>query len=107
MKSTTTRSQVCNCQFLSLSLSPTLFAQTHKAPPTDWLIEAEVQKALTSDHIFVGPSIMSSVNQGVVKLIGNVRSETESNMRLLTSHTSNRAIGNPDASRPVVRIRRA
>ncbi len=62
---------------LSLSLSPAMFAQTHKAPPTDWDIEAEVQKALANDHIFVGSSILSSVNKGVVKLTGNVRSETE------------------------------
>ena len=61
----------------SLSLSPALFAQPHKAPPTDWQIEAEVQKVLANDPIFVGSSIMSSVNQGVVKLTGNVRSETE------------------------------
>lgn len=60
------------------TLAPSLvFAQTHKAPPTDWQIEAEIQKALAKDHIFVGSSIMSSVNQGVVKLTGNVRSETE------------------------------
>jgi osmotically-inducible protein OsmY len=54
-----------------------VFAQTHKAPPTDWDIEAEVQKDLANDHIFVGSSILSSVNKGVVKLICYVRSETE------------------------------
>lgn len=75
MKSTTVRKYVIAG---SLSLSPAIFGQTHKvAQPSDWDIEGQVQKALHDDHIFVGSSIMSSVNQGVVKLTGNVRSETE------------------------------
>lgn len=77
MKSSSTVRKYVIASSLSLSLSPALFAQTHNAPPTDWQIEGEVQKALANDHIFVGSSILSSVNRGVVKLTGNVRSETE------------------------------
>lgn len=77
MKSTTTVRKYVIAGSLFLTVSPAIFGQTHKAPPTDWQIEAQVQKAIQNDHIFVGSSIMSSVNQGVVKLTGNVRSETE------------------------------
>ena len=77
MKSTTTVRKYVIAGSLSLSLSPAMFAQTHNAPPMDWHIEAQVQKAIANDHIFVGSSMMSSVNQGVVKLTGNVRSESE------------------------------
>lgn len=77
MKSTTTVRKYVIAGSLSLSLSPTMFAQTHKAPPTDSQIESEVQKAISNDHIFVGSSIMSYVDHGVVKLTGTVRSETE------------------------------
>ncbi len=77
MNSTTTvRKYVIACS-LSLTLTPVMSAQTHKTPPTDTEIQSEVQKAISSDHIFVGLSIMSYVNKGVVKLIGTVRSETE------------------------------
>lgn len=77
MKSTTcTRKYVIACS-LSLSLSPAMFGQVRKAPPTDLQIEAQVQKVLHDDHIFLGSSILSTVNQGVVKLSGIVRSETE------------------------------
>ena len=77
MKSTTVRKYVI-AGSLSLSFSPAMFAQTHKATqPSDWDIEGQVQKALANDHIFIGSSIMSSVKGGVVKLTGNVRSETE------------------------------
>lgn len=53
-----------------------LLAQQHHHP-TDGEIETKVQQAITSDAAFHGSSIMSSVNKGVVKLTGNVRSEAE------------------------------
>ena len=63
---------------LTSSLVSVLPAQTHKSTlATDWQIEAKVQQALKDDHAFVGSSIASSVNNGVVKLTGNVRSEAE------------------------------
>ena len=77
MTSTITVRKYVIASSLSLSLSPAMFGQTHKAPPTDLQIEAQVQKALHDDHIFVGSSIMSSVDRGVVKLTGIVRSENE------------------------------
>ena len=78
MKSTTTVREYVIAGFLSLTLSPAIYGQTHKTTlPTDWQIEAQVQKALHDDHIFVGSSIMSSVDKGVVKLTGIVRSESE------------------------------
>ena len=77
MKSITARKYVI-AGSLSVSLSPAMFAQTHKAAqPSDWDIEGQVQQATANDHIFIGSSIMSSVKGGVVKLTGNVRSETE------------------------------
>ncbi len=59
-----------------------LGAQTHRTPPppTDWQIEAQVQKAIANDHAFVGSSIASTVNEGVVTLTGNVRSEAEKSL---------------------------
>ena len=77
MKSIITVRKYAIAGSLSLTLAPTMFAQTHKAPPPDWQIEAQVQKALHDDHIFVGSSILFSVDKGVVKLTGIVRSETE------------------------------
>lgn len=63
---------------LCSSFLPALSAQTHKTTPLpDWKIEAKVQAALASEHAFQGSSIISSVNQGVVSLTGNVRSEAE------------------------------
>lgn len=77
MQSTTPVRKYLIAGSLCLTLSPAMFGQTHKAPPTDWQIEAQVQKAIANDHIFVGSSIMSSVDKGVVKLTGIVRSERE------------------------------
>ncbi len=63
---------------LTSSFVTALPAQTRKTTQaTDWQIEAKVQQALKDDHAFVGSSILSSVNNGVVKLTGNVRSEAE------------------------------
>lgn len=77
MKSTTAVHNYAIAGSLFLTLVPTIFAQTRKTPPPDWQIEAQVQKVLHDDHIFVGSSILSTVDKGVVKLTGIVRSETE------------------------------
>jgi hypothetical protein len=62
----------------TIAVIPSLAAQTHKSTQqADWQIENKVQKTLTDEHAFVGSSIFSSVNKGVVTLTGNVRSEAE------------------------------
>ena len=55
--------------FLPLSL-PCLYAQTQK----DWALEGKVQNALR-DPALAGSTILSSVNEGVIKLSGTVHSE--------------------------------
>jgi hypothetical protein len=62
---------------LAGSLLPAQSKRRTSAPPSDWQIEAQVQQIIADEHAFVGSSISSSVNQGVVKLTGNVRSEAE------------------------------
>ena len=76
-RTTTTVRRYMLAGFLSISLVPSMFGQTHKAPPTDWQIESQIQQTLKDDHAFAGSSIISSVSKGVVKLTGNVRSEAE------------------------------
>lgn len=57
---------------------PIAAQQKHRTPPqTDWQLEAKVQAVLASEPAFKGSSIFTSVNQGVVKLTGNVRSDAE------------------------------
>jgi hypothetical protein len=61
---------------MSILVGSPLLAQSHHRP-TDAQIEAQVQQTISSDNAFHGSTIMSSVNKGIVKLTGNVRSEAE------------------------------
>ena len=60
----------------TVAMIPSLSAQTHKSTQqADWQIENKVQKTLSDEHAFVGSSIFSNVNKGVVTLTGNVLSQ--------------------------------